>query len=356
MLAEPEGQPQGDRDPPAPVRVCQPVVYGRTVRKLALLTLLTFGCATIRVPAQGPAAVPAGAPGPGLAEPEIEILMEGPKPPDASESERTVAQAREALARAMEGRGTVAAEQGAVLRVQERAVVRTSSRKADQTWAYVGIVVGFVVVVAVIVIAAVSGKGSSSKAPAAHATPARGARAMPAAPARFSAPRPVSPAPPPGGLPRLAPGLRVPAPPPRFYAPAPTWDVGFHFGFLFVLPPPEPAYPAPPYAYAPGPPPEEWAAPAAPGPVPEAQPQAPEPPPIPPPPPFSLADRGFFAGEETQLEVVLADARTGQPLWAGYVREEVDPRDPEAVARLLEKALAGQSWARKQGPAAPGPR
>jgi hypothetical protein len=139
-------------------------------------------------------------------------------------------------------------------------------------------------------------------------------------------------------------------PPPRYYAPAPAWDVGFHVGFLFVFAPPhEHAYPVPPYA----PPPEPGPAPA-PEPVPDAQAAATEPPPpIPPPPPFSLVERGFFAGEETQLEVVLADAGTGQPLWASYVREKIDPRDPEEVARLVERALAGQAWARQQAPAQP---
>lgn len=329
-------------------------MYRRGVRKLALLTLLTFGCATIRVPAQAPPAAP-GPPGPGLAEPEIEILMEGPKEADAAESGRAVAEAREALARAMEGRGAVAAEQGAVLRVREQAVVRTSSRKSDQAWAIVGMIVGVVVVVAVIIIAATSGKGSSSKATPAGAAPARGPRVMPAAPARFSTPRAVVPAPPPGAAPRL-----VPRPPvPRYYAPAPAWDVGFHVGFLFVFPPPyEPAYPVPPYRPdlpPPGPVAEPQPPPAEPPPPPAEPPPPPaEPPPlIPPPPPFSLAERGFFDGEETQLEVVLADARTGQPLWASYVREKVDPRDPAEVARLVEQALAGQAWARKQTPAQP---
>jgi len=323
------------------------LVYRRGVRKLALLTLLTFGCATIRVPAQAPAAEPRSL-GPGLAEPEIEILMEGSKEADAAESGRAVEEAREALARAMDGRGAVAAEQGAVLRVREQAVVRTSSRKADQAWAIVGMIVGVVVVVAVIIIAATSGKGSSQKATPAGAATARGPRVMPAAPARFSAPHAVLPAPSPAAVPRAVP--RPPLPPPRYYAPAPAWDIGVHVGFLFVFPPPyETAYPVPPYA----PLPEAQLGPA-PGRVPEAQPPAAEPPlPIPPPPPFSLAERGFFGGEETQLEVVLADARTGQPLWASYVREKVDPRDPEAVGRLVEKALAGQSWASKRGSAPP---
>ncbi len=321
------------------------------MRWLALLTLLTFGCATIRVPAGAPAAAPRPA-GPGLAEPEIEIVMEGASEVDPAESARAVEAAREALAGAMEGRGAVAAEQGAIIRVREKAVVRTSGRKTNQVLAVVGMVVVVVAVVALVIIEATSGKGSSRSAKSSGAVPsrpapARAASVAPAVPARFSAPRPVVPAPSPGAFPRL------PRPPPPTYYPAPAWDVGFHVGFLFVFPPPyEPAYPPPPYAAAPMEAPPEAPAPS---PAPEAGPLEAEPPPIPPPPPFSLANRGFLDGEETQLEVVLEDARTGRPLWASYVREKVDPRDPGEIAGLLERALAGQAWARKQVPAARSP-
>jgi hypothetical protein len=341
--------------------------HPRRVRRIALLTLFAFGCATIRVPAQVPPPPAPHPPGPGLAEPELLILFEGPREPDAAEQTRSVETAREALSRAMEGRGAVAASQGAVLKVRERAVVRTSARKTDQTLAIVGIAVTVVLVIVAIVVSMSSGKGSSSGAKTAAARPASAARAMPAPPARFTSPGRIAPAPPPGTArvnPPLPPRPRVPLAP---IYPAFAPDIGFHVGFLFVFPPPEP-YLEPPYAGPPDAEPPAFQAPYAAPPGAPAQgpavasgaepPAEPPPPPIPPPPPFNLANRGFFDGEEAQLEIVLEDARTGQPLWASYVREKIDPRDPEELAGLVEKALLGQAWAAKQPAAArePAPR
>ncbi len=57
-------------------------------------------------------------------------------------------------------------------------------------------------------------------------------------------------------------------------------------------------------------------------------------------------DRGFFARDETVLELTWVDRRSGAPLRVKTVRAGIDPRDARKVRRLLDEALAdGRGWA-----------
>ncbi len=110
--------------------------------------------------------------------------------------------------------------------------------------------------------------------------------------------RAVAPAPPPGG--------RGPGPyAPRLY-PAPPPPFGLELGFAVQIP-----------ALSPPPPPEAL-------PMEEV-----------------LASRGWFDGDAVELTLELTDARTGELRWWRTVRDDVDPASPEAMARLLDRALAG---------------
>ncbi len=328
------------------------------LRRVALATLLAFGCATVREPVPAPlvGAPPARV---RIGEPEIELWVEGTKAITPEEWNEAGAEARAALSGALasrvvgagaqavpapqgaqEGGGSTTshalAPQGApdgseldashVLVVRERAVVRTEGRKASQVLAVVAIVA--VVVIVIVGIIASRGRGGSSATPSkssGHATgsaPAArppapvtsSAGAAPAAgsprPAPPGAPHPASPAPPPGSAGLPAPPRPVLGTP----APAPAPGVGFeaNVGIGLAIPLGEPP---PPY-------------------------------PMPPAPPFGPEDRGFFAGDEVVLELELHDARTDQVVWANAVKGDVDPRNREGVGSLLERALAGQAWAR----------
>jgi hypothetical protein len=64
-----------------------------------------------------------------------------------------------------------------------------------------------------------------------------------------------------------------------------------------------------------------------------------------PPEPINLEPRGFFAGDEILLELVLVDRRDGTPLWRKVShRRDVDPTDPRAVKDALRAALAEGTW------------
>ncbi len=165
------------------------------MRPIALVTLLAFGCATARPPE--PVAVPPVPPVRiALAEPELELWMEGTRPIDPTESDRTLRESREALSRALSGRGLDMSDPEQLLVVRERAIARTGERKSAQIWSTVGIVIGFVVVAMVAIL--LSRSRSSSGGPrAAHA-------AAPAWPRGPGGPRPANfsprPYPPPIGL------------------------------------------------------------------------------------------------------------------------------------------------------------
>jgi hypothetical protein len=62
------------------------------------------------------------------------------------------------------------------------------------------------------------------------------------------------------------------------------------------------------------------------------------------PKPLMPEARGFFAGDELVLELVLVDRRDGTPLWTKVVQTDVDPTDVGAVRRVVREALATGSW------------
>src|SRR4051812_8402944 len=112
----------------------------------ALLVLLSFGCATVRVPAGTVDGAPPeiGA----VADPKVELWLEGSEP-SASETLEAQKAARDALAIALARRHPDPAALGAedpVIVVRERAVTRTDGRRREQVAAKVGLAVGFVAV------------------------------------------------------------------------------------------------------------------------------------------------------------------------------------------------------------------
>jgi hypothetical protein len=251
------------------------------MRGIALLTLITFGCATARPPEHGPS--PLTGRRLALAEPHLELWMEGTKPVDPRESAEALAKSREALALAVESRGLDAPDPDALVVIRERAVARTGERKTAQAWSVAGLVVGFVVVVVVAVVLAKSGKKSGKSASTSrHASHA----AVP------------------------APGPRGTLPPyavaPRFAPPPPAVNVFVGFDVVVPVGP----YAAPP---TPGEPTSDsW-----------------------------LSGRGWFDGDEIELSVELTDPRSGAVTWRRVVRDSADPRDRGAVARLVARALEG---------------
>jgi hypothetical protein len=280
------------------------------LRRVAVLTVFAFGCATVRVPAS---TIPDSSPVHGsFAEPQVELWLESGKNVSPAESAEASAQAKAALQSAL---SRVSAPQGdAILAVRAQGVARTSSRKTDQRAATAGIVVGAVVVVAAVVVALVASKGRSGGGSA-----ARGASARPP-----PVPR-VRPGPPPGTpLPRAAPRS------------GPSVSVNVFAGI--EVPPPD----APPGQYVYVDPPPVWGTPV---------PPPPPPPPegeltavsLPPPPPLDLENRGFFDGDTVRLELVVVDRHSGAPLWTKTVDGEIDPRDAAAVEQLLYDAVADQT-------------
>lgn len=321
--------------------------YDPAVKRIAVITLVTLGCATVRVPV-APLGQPADAPG-TVAPPLTELWLESSEEVPPGEARKAEAQARAALGSALAGReipSDAAGASDAVLFVRERAVALTGARRSQQTWAKVGIVAGVVVVIAVAVFALT--RGGSSQAPSAKAPKAT----TPVKPRGV----PVSPA----VRPSL--GQAVPLRPARVYSPSPIF-VGFSVNFWVA---PQPLVLAPDTAeeqwYAPEPPPPLLAGPAD-GEGPAAEPLAladapPAPDPEPEPPPmelpallepltFRVEDRGFFAGPVTALQLDVVDRATGRAVWSKAVSAGADPLDAAAVAKVLDEALAGQPWARR---------
>jgi hypothetical protein len=164
------------------------------MRALALTTLLAFGCATARPPERAVFAPEPPAARIALAEPELELWMEGTHAVDPAESARTLEQSRNALSEALAGRGLEASEPDELLVVRARAIARTDERRHAQIWSAVGIVVG-IVVVAVVVIA-LSRSRSSPPSHAGHAVAAAPAAGGPAGRGVRFVPRPYAPPPP----------------------------------------------------------------------------------------------------------------------------------------------------------------
>jgi hypothetical protein len=332
---------------------------------VALLVLLSFGCATVRVPIGSVEGPP---PDVGeFADPKVELWLEGGSAASASETAEAQQAARDALASAIAQRRPDVSALGAedpVVVVRERAVARTPARRREQVAAKVGMVVGVVAVAAAAVVVALTSKGggASKSAPAGKSAPASGAKVTAAAaPGAKAAPataaaatgkaapprvsghprsRPVArPAPTPqtvpGGKPTpVRPGFAPGPPPPMWYPAArPGGFLYWEMGFAFHAPVPF----------------DSDIASAADAPLPEPPPGdvaddlEPLPPPLPPLPEMeklSLDQRGFFDGDETLLEVHVVDRATGTVLWTRRVKSGADPRNRGEVARLLDEALA----------------
>ena len=165
------------------------------MRKVALLTCLTFACATARQQVPGSDLLPPPETRIALAEPQLELWMEGTHPVDPAEEARALDASRNALAAALDGRGLEAPDPEAVLVVRARAVARTGERKQAQVWSGVAFVVLFVAVIIATIALSRSRSSSGPRGPGRAALPAgpRGAVPRPAyfAPRRYAPPPPV---------------------------------------------------------------------------------------------------------------------------------------------------------------------
>jgi hypothetical protein len=307
------------------------------LRAITALTLLTFGCATVRVPASTIGeTIPLHD---GVADPQLELWIESGGAVSPVEQAEVTGQAHAALAGAVAGRSSPDGD--AILVVRAQGVTRTGSRRGNQKAAVAGLVVGAVVVVAVVVAAVIASKGRGGGGGARSAPRASGAT-------RGGAVRSAGIRPSPGRVAAARPGAVRPAPlpaPPRHAAGAPH----AHGGGVSVGVGVNVDLWAPPYAAAPlpaerlPPPPPDDAAPPPSGEAWELAPDAPGPLEavwMPPPPPLPVDGRGFFAGDTLVLELVLVDRVTGAPLWSKVVEKGVDPRDARAVRSVVDAAFS----------------
>ena len=289
---------------------------------VALTTLLSFGCTTVRAPVSGigPTVPVHGS----TAEPQVELWLESGGDLTPEESARAAADAREALRQALQDRKL---GEDDVLVVRAQAVSRTGSRRANQHAAIAGIVVGAVVLVVLAVVVS-GGKGGPGRVGGGggHAGRVAGGfrpGAVPRSPGGFH----------PGGVPG-----------PRVFRPvAPTRPVaspGVPGGVDVDIQ----------VAVGPG----GDGSPAVEAVVVDPVPWTDDPPPSPPAPaaerisavtlpapsPLSPESRKFFDGDWLRLELVVVDARTGAVRWTKTVTDEVDVRDPRKVRRAIDDALA----------------
>jgi hypothetical protein len=260
------------------------------LRSIALLTSVAFACATSRqvVPA-GAYLAPRLPERIALAEPQLELWMEGTRAVDPAEESRKLAESREALAAALDGRGLDAPDPDGVLVVSARAIARTGERKDAQLWSAIGLVVVFVIVIVATIALSRSRSSSGGRS---------GGPGLRPAPGRL---------PTPGGVTYLA---------PRRYAPPPP--VGVFLGFNVAIPVGAP----PPLAGLP--PTDAW-----------------------------LASRGWYDGDELELSLELQDPTTGAVQWRRVVKGGVDPADRNAVAGLVDHALADVPFGHRGQPENP---
>jgi hypothetical protein len=294
------------------------------------MVLFAFGCATVRMPS-GSVGDELGPVRGIVAEPQVELWLESGEPVTAQEASEAREQARAALQQALETRVIAPSAMGAadpILVVRERGLSRTASRRRDQVGATIALAVGAVVVIAVVVALVLSGK-DSGKAPVAKAAPAVAA----AAPTPHAVPVPAPKIPHAGPIVPRPPQVPVPAPAPWSYGHAPHSWLWID---LYLNVPPRPLILRDDGDFGAPPPPE---------PV-DEEPAPAEPPPLalPPPPPFDSTDRGFFSGDDAVLQFDLLDRATGRLLWSKTVKGG-DPRDPNDVRRMVDDALASESWA-----------
>jgi hypothetical protein len=351
------------------------------LRAVAVVAALTFGCVTVRAPASTIAGeVPVEG---GRAAPQLELWIESNKAVPPEEATQATAEARAALAEALEG--VPAPGDDMLLVVRARGVTRTAGRRSDQQAAMAGLVV-LVVIGLVAIIASGKGGGGGGGASKVAGAAARGG-VRPPPPLALAGRLPLAGVPRPGfvpeaGLPRPGPepaagmppsdvpvaatSVRpppagpwqapAPRPPPPGSAPGPALapdrgpHLAAHGGFDAHLGryPDEP-YLEEPYLEAPAPAVMEehlsWTeAPWLAEPEASPEPAAPWAIRLVPPPPLPVQARGFFQGDSLQVELTLVDRATGQPRWRKTIEREVDPRSAPAVKRVLDEALVAADW------------
>jgi hypothetical protein len=288
---------------------------------VALTTVLSFGCTTVRSPVSGigPTVPVHGS----TAEPQVELWLESGGDLRPEESARAAADAREALRQALQDRKL---GEDDVLVVRAQAVSRTRSRRTDQHAAIAGIVVGAVVLVVLAVVVS-GGKGGPGRVAGGHAGRVAGGfrpGAVPRSGGGFH----------PGAVP-APPRVPWPPPPPRPIAPPRVpggvdVDVQVAVGPGGDGSPPVEVVAVEPVQWTDSPPPSP--------PAPAAERISAVT--LPAPSPLSPETRRFFDGDWLRLELVVVDARTGTVRWTKTVTDEVDVRDPRKVRRAIDDALA----------------
>jgi hypothetical protein len=296
------------------------------------MTLLTFGCTTVRAPVSAiDPTVPIHG---GTAEPQVELWLESAADPTPAESARAVADAREALRQALQGR-TLGYDEVLVVRAQ--AVSRTQSHRSDQHAVIAGIVVG---ALAIVVLAVIASRGHGGGAPMRLA----GGHAARAASGGFR------PAALPNGIPAFRPGAGPPRQPgavpvvprPHGGRPSSAGGAGMNVDVAFEGESPQASEPEPwVEAFAvEAPLAGEGAVPFQPVPTERIVAVT-----LTTPPPLTPSQRGFFDGDSLQLELLVVDAWTGAVRWAKRVTEDVDVRDAGEVRRVIDAALASpEGW------------
>lgn len=341
---------------------------------VALLACCSYGCATFRAPT-GSLSEPVVLSERPIASPQVEVWLEGDEPVTPAQLDEAREKVRVAVEQAFAD-GTLepgaAGADAPLLVIRVRAVARTPGRVGEQRAAVAGIVIGFVVIVAAVVLLVILNKDAPKKAPRpGTAAPGRAGGGGRASTVRVPVASSVRPGP--SSLPLAG---RLPRGYPRGGWSGPRSDVHVGVGFVWVFPSPEPApalAPGPEGAFAgdvepggaPGTPPALLAAPEPPGPPPELPAEPGEPPPDPGPavaefdlaalPPFDPEQRGFFDKEATLLALDLVDRHTGRLLWSKVERAEIDPRDPQAIRALVDRALANEPWFRRGAAPVPVP-
>ena len=312
----------------------------RGVKRVALLTLLCFGCTTVRVAVTSPSEV-VDAPG-SVAPPVVELWLESPEPVQHAVSDAARTDAEAAISQAVYALQISPSALGAqdpVLFVRERGVTLTSSREHQQTWAKIGIVAAVAAVVVAAVASSRHGGGGGHHFTRAAVPKAGGGGAVAVRPVV----RPVTP---------------IAARPPRYlprYSSGPPIFIGVSFYVpprpLVLAPDPDEQDPLP---FPPDGPLVAMGDPAPPG-LEEAPDEGPPPPeavatlelpPLSAPADFDVDERGFFDGNRIGLQLDLLDRATGQLLWSKPVSSGGNPCSESDVSWLLREALHGQTWAR----------
>jgi hypothetical protein len=323
----------------------------------ASVALGAYGCVAVRAPVGSLSSERAlSQEQPAVPPAEVELWVESNGRPTPGELSAFSSEARAVLDRAL-SRYRLSGD--ATLIARERGLSRTDARRREQVAAGVGIAVAVVAVVAIAVAAASSGKGGGhggghGAAHVSHPIPAGGGSGAAAGHVAAAVARSTSHA---WGAGHAAGGWRWAAGHPRSHVDLgylcclgdPWWREEYGYAYEVPFDGSDAGYPMP----APG-----WSHHRMPDPGDAMEDGEEEPPPPPQPPapiaklaplpPLPLEERGTFDGDRTVLQLDLVDRATGAVLWSKGVANEEDPRDPQAVARLLSQALAGQRWAKAQ--------